>query len=71
MICFTSSLIRQLYHSLTDFDRMLLQLTYVATQLFKIYLFFKNYASLLTYTNFLVIDRRVLSIFSGLNFMEV
>jgi len=26
MICFTSSLIRQLYHFTTDFDRVLLQL---------------------------------------------
>ena len=26
MICFTSSLIRQLYHFATDFDRVLLQL---------------------------------------------
>jgi len=26
MICFTSSLIRNLYHFATDFDRMLLQL---------------------------------------------
>jgi len=37
MICFTSSLIRQLYHFATDFDRVLLQLggTDIVNILFK------------------------------------
>ena len=37
MICFTSSLIRQLYHFATDFDRVLLQLvgTDIENSLFK------------------------------------
>jgi len=37
MICFTSSLIRQLYHFATDFDRVLLQLvnTDIVNPLFK------------------------------------
>jgi len=37
MICFTSSLTRQLYHSVTDFDHVLLQLvgTDIENSLFK------------------------------------